>query len=248
MKKISPKKKTTKKSKSSGSNSLLKPKSMNPKSKDFKVKLVSKQTAKKMAKELMELYPDADCELNYDNNYQLLTAVIMSAQTTDVQVNKVTGPLFKKYPNAIDLAQGSLEDIKKIIKPTGYYNAKANNIQQCAQALVENHKGVVPSTLEELIKLPGVGRKTANVVLGVAFGVPGWTVDTHVQRLSRRMGFSKNTDPAKIEMDLQKVFDKEDWTKLSITIIWHGRRLCYARKPDCVQCPINKLCPSQEAY
>ena len=222
--------------------------SKNPKSKDFKVKLVSKAKANKMADELMKLYPDADCELNFANNYQLLTSVILSAQTTDVQVNKVTGQLFKKYPNAIDLAQGSLNEIKQIIRPTGYFNAKANNIQQCAQALVENHNGIVPSTLEELIKLPGVGRKTANVVLGVAFGVPGWTVDTHVQRLSRRLGLTKNTDPAKIEKDLEKVFPKKDWTKLSITIIWHGRRLCYARKPDCAQCPINNICPSQEAY
>lgn len=210
------------------------------------VKLVSKKKAAQIAAGLKELYPDADCELEFKDTFQLLTSVILSAQTTDVQVNKVTGKLFEKYPRAIDLAQAPLDDIKQIIRPTGYYNAKANNIQQCAQALVEDYDSVVPDSLEELVKLPGVGRKTANVVLGVAFGVPGWTVDTHVQRLSKRLGFTREKDPYKIELDLQKLFPKEDWTKLSITIIWHGRRLCYARKPDCIQCPINKLCPSAE--
>lgn len=208
---------------------------------------VSKAKAKQMVDELCKLYPDAQCELNFDNNYQLLTAVILSAQTTDVQVNKVTQLLFKKYPQAIDLAEAALDDIKEIVRPTGYYNAKANNIQQCAQALVARHGGIVPDNMDELVKLPGVGRKTANVVLGVAFGVPGWSVDTHVQRLSRRFGFTRETDPVKIESDLQKLFPGEDWSKISITIIWHGRRMCYARKPDCLQCPINKLCPSAEA-
>ncbi len=229
--------------------STEKPRSKSPSKtkKEKSVKLVTKKTAGQIAEGLKILYPDADCELNYKDTFQLLISVILSAQTTDVQVNKVTANLFNKYPRAIDLAQGSLDDIKELIRATGYYNAKANNIQQCAQALVENYDGIVPDSLEELIKLPGVGRKTANVVLGVAFGVPGWTVDTHVQRLSKRLGFTKQSDPYKIELDLQKLFPKEDWTKLSITIIWHGRRLCYARKPDCVQCPINNLCPSSEA-
>ena len=170
----------------------------------------------------------------------------MSAQTTDVTVNKVTKTLFARFPRAKDLADADLDEIKEIIKPTGYYNAKATNIQTCAKALVERFGGEVPKTMDELITLPGVGRKTANVVLGVAFGVPGWTVDTHVQRLSRRLGLTSETDPAKIEIELQKLFPNQDWSKLSITLIWHGRRTCFARNPDCPNCPINHLCPSSQ--
>lgn len=198
--------------------------------------------------EIMDLlckrYPDADCELVYASTFQLLIAVIMSAQTTDVQVNKVTPKLFKRFPNAKALAEANLDEVKEIIRPTGYYNAKAQNIQACAQALVKNFKGQVPSTQEELVTLPGVGRKTANVVLGVAHKIPGWSVDTHVQRLSKRLGFTNQSDPLKIEQDLQKLFPGQDWSKLSITLIWHGRRQCYARNPDCQHCPVNHLCPS----
>jgi len=214
--------------------------------KEKKPRLVPRKTALDMAEKLFELYPDADCELTFDSTFQLLTAVIMSAQTTDVQVNKVTPELFNRFPTARDLAEAPLEEIKKIIRPTGYFNAKAKNIQSCAMALVERFDGEVPTTLEELTTLPGVGRKTANVVLGVAYSVPGWTVDTHVQRLSRRLGLTRQTDPYKIEKDLQKIFPEKDWSKLSITLIWHGRRLCFARKPDCPQCPINHLCPASE--
>lgn len=214
--------------------------------KEKKPRLVSRKTALDMAEKLCELYPNADCELTFDSTFQLLTAVIMSAQTTDIQVNKVTPELFSRFPTARDLAEAPLEEIKKIIRPTGYFNAKAKNIQSCAMALVERFDGEVPSTLEELTSLPGVGRKTANVVLGVAYSVPGWTVDTHVQRLSRRLGLTRQTDPYKIEKDLQKIFPEKDWSKLSITLIWHGRRLCFARKPDCPQCPINHLCPASE--
>lgn len=210
------------------------------------VKLVSKSTAHEMMARLRALYPDADCELNFDSPFQLLTAVIMSAQTTDVQVNKVTGKLFSKFPTAKDLAEGDIEEIKEIIKPTGYYNAKAQSIQNCAQQLVLNFGGEVPRTLEELTTLPGVGRKTANVVLGVEFGQRGWTVDTHVQRLTKRFGFTKNDDPYKIELDLQKLFPDDDWSLYSITIIWHGRRMCFARKPDCPACPLKDICPSSE--
>jgi len=204
----------------------------------------SKSDIDTMMKRLCQLYPDAHCELNFATTFQLLTSVIMSAQTTDVGVNKVTPILFKKFPDAKALAEADIEEIKQIIKPTGYYNSKATNIQRCAQALVERFGAVVPQTLEELTSLPGVGRKTANVVLGVAFGKPGWTVDTHVQRLVRRLGFTAETDPVKIEFSLQKVFPGQDWSQYSITLIWHGRRLCYARKPDCGACPINNLCPS----
>jgi endonuclease-3 len=211
------------------------------------VKLVPKQTAHEMMKRLQALYPDADCELNFDSPYQLLTAVILSAQTTDVQVNKVTGKLFSRFPTAKHLAEGSIDEIKEIIKATGYYNAKAQSIQSCAQQLVLRFGGKVPNTLEELTTLPGVGRKTANVVLGVEFAQRGWTVDTHVQRLSKRLGLTKNADPYKIELDLIKLFPDDDWSKLSITIIWHGRRMCYARNPDCPACPLNDICPSSEA-
>lgn len=200
-----------------------------------------------MMRLLCEYYPDADCELEFASPFQLLTAVIMSAQTTDVSVNKVTPVLYSKYPDAKSLAVADLEDVKQIIRATGFFNAKANNIQRCAQALVERFGGEVPQTLEELVTLPGVGRKTANVVLGVAYGQPGWTVDTHVQRLVRRLGFTPETDPEKIEFALQKVFPNQDWSKYSITLIWHGRRLCFARKPDCQSCPINHLCPSSQA-
>lgn len=210
------------------------------------VQLVSREVAQKEMDGLCKLYPDADCELDFDSEFQLLTAVILSAQTTDVAVNKVTPKLFKNFPTAKALAEADIEEVKEIIRATGYYNAKAQSIQKCAQALVEKHGGKVPKTMEELITLPGVGRKTANVVLGVAYGVPGWTVDTHVQRLSKRLGFTKNEDPAKIETDLQNLFPGKDWSQLSITMIWHGRRMCFARKPNCPQCPINHLCPSSE--
>jgi len=215
-----------------------------PASKPKPVKKVSQAVAQQMLDLLCEKYPDADCELDFESPYQLLTAVILSAQCTDTQVNKVTRVLFKRFPTARALANGSLDEIKEIIKPTGYYNAKATNIQTCARAIVERFAGEVPSTLEELTSLPGVGRKTANVVLGTAYDVPGWTVDTHVQRLSKRLGLSANADPYKIEMDLQKHFPAQDWSKLSITLIWHGRRMCFARNPNCPECPINHLCPS----
>lgn len=208
------------------------------------VKLVDKKTAQTMMDLLCKRYPDADCELIFDSDFQLLIAVILSAQCTDVMVNKVTPILFKQFGTASALACAPLEEIKKIIRPTGFFNSKATNIHNCAKAIEEQYGGKVPNTQEELTKLPGVGRKTANVVLGVAHDVPGWTVDTHVQRLSKRLGLTKESDPLKIEMDLQKLFPKQDWSKLSITLIWHGRRTCYARNPDCAHCPINHLCPS----
>jgi endonuclease-3 len=205
---------------------------------------VSKAKAQEIMGLLCKQYPDADCELTYQNSFELLTAVILSAQTTDVQVNRVTPKLFAEFPTAKSLAQANLEKVKEIIRPTGYYNSKAANIQACAQSLVTNFGGQVPNNVEDLMTLPGVGRKTANVVLGVIHKIPGWTVDTHVQRLSKRLGFTKEEDPYKIELDLQKLFPAQDWSKLSITLIWHGRRMCYARKPDCSICPVNKLCPS----
>jgi len=199
-----------------------------------------------MMDQLCQLYPEADCELEFQTPFQLLIATILSAQTTDVAVNKVTRSLFSRFPDAKALAQANIEDVKAIIKPTGYFNAKANNIQACATKIVEKFSGVVPGKQADLVTLPGVGRKTANVVLGVAFDVPGWTVDTHVQRLSRRLHFTNETNPYKIELALQKLFPKGDSTKFSITLIWHGRRMCFSRKPACTGCPINHLCPSAE--
>ncbi|MBX9568422.1 MAG: endonuclease III [Candidatus Obscuribacterales bacterium] len=208
------------------------------------VKLVSKATAGEMMRLLCKRYPDAECELTYKNDFELLISVILSAQTTDVQVNKVTPKLFEKFPTARSLAEADIEEVKEIIKPTGYYNNKAKTIQACAQSLVNNFGSKVPNNLEELVTLPGVGRKTANVVLGVIHKIPGWAVDTHVQRLSKRLGLTNNEDPLKIEVDLQKLYPDQDWSLYGITLIFHGRRLCYARNPDCADCPINHLCPS----
>lgn len=209
-----------------------------------KFKKVSKSDAAEIMRLLCKRYPDADCELTYKNDFELLTAVILSAQTTDANVNRITPGLFKRFPTPKALANGDLDEIKELVRPSGYFNAKATNIQNCAKAIVERFDGKVPGNLEDLVTLPGVGRKTANVVLGVIHNIPGWTVDTHVQRLSKRLGFSEQEDPLKIEQDLQKLFPEADWTKYSITLIWHGRRCCEARKPDCPNCPVNHLCPS----
>lgn len=206
--------------------------------------LVSQSTAGEMMRLLRKRYPDAECELTYKNDFELLISVILSAQTTDVQVNKVTPKLFQTFPTAKALAEADIEDVKEIIKATGYYNNKAKTIQGCAQALVGNFGSTVPCTLDELVTLPGVGRKTANVVLGVIHKIPGWAVDTHVQRLSKRMGLTVNEDPLKIEVDLQNIYPDQDWSLYGITMIFHGRRLCYARNPECHECPINHLCPS----
>jgi endonuclease-3 len=202
--------------------------------------------AREIMDALLSLYPDSACELVFASDFQLLIAVILSAQCTDQQVNRVTEKLYARFPDAKALAEADLEEIKAIIKPTGYFNAKANNIQNCARMLITKYGGKVPQSVEELTILPGVGRKTANVVLGVLHNIPGWSVDTHVQRLSKRFGFTREEDPLKIENDLQKLFPGEDWSKLSITIIWHGRRLCYARKPACGECPLQSFCPSSE--
>jgi endonuclease-3 len=207
-----------------------------------------KKVSGKVALEIMDLlrkrYPDADCELTFKNDFELLISVILSAQTTDANVNRVTPNLFKRFPTPKALAEAPIDEIKELIRSTGYYNAKAANIQACAKGLVERFDGKVPGNIEDLTTLPGVGRKTANVLLGVIHDIPGWTVDTHVQRLSKRLGFSEQEDPVKIEKELQKLFPERDWTKDSITLIWHGRRCCEARSPRCPECPVNHLCPS----
>lgn len=233
-----------KEGRSSKSSGATKAKQVSAEILEKNVQLVSKNTAAEVMRLLRKTYPDADCELTFKNDFELLTAVILSAQTTDVQVNKVTPKLFEKFPNPRALAEADIEDVKEIVKPTGYYNNKAKTIQACAQTLVTKFGSKVPNNLEELVTLPGVGRKTANVVLGVIHKIPGWAVDTHVQRLSKRLGFTKNEDPLKIEVDLQNLFPNSDWSLYGITLIFHGRRLCFARNPDCPNCPVNHLCPS----
>ena len=189
-------------------------------------------------------FPDARCELDFENPLQLLVATVLSAQCTDKRVNMVTPNLFAKYPDAQNLASAARVDIEDVIKSTGFYRNKAASIQGLAATLLEKYDGEVPQTLDELVKLPGVGRKTANVVLGNAFGVPGITVDTHVGRITRRLGLTKNTDPVKVEFDLMKIFDDSEWTMLNHRLIFLGRRICHSRKPACGVCPLEELCPS----
>lgn len=200
--------------------------------------------ARKINRILAETYPDAHCELDFRDPFELLVATILSAQTTDVRVNQVTPTLFAKYPTAADLAAADPEDVERIIASTGFFRAKTKSIIGMAKALVERFDGEVPPRLTDLVTLPGVGRKTANVVLGNAFDVPGITVDTHFQRLARRFGWTKQTDPDKIEAEVGELIPKREWTMLSHRLIWHGRRRCHARKPACGVCPLAALCPA----
>lgn len=199
---------------------------------------------KKIITGLRQAYPDAHCELNYSNPLELLIATILSAQCTDKRVNLVTVDLFKKYRSAADYANADLGKLENEIKTTGFYRNKAKSIKACCQSLVEKHGGKVPPTMEELIELGGVGRKTANVVLGNAFKINvGLVVDTHVARLSQRLGLTTEKDPAKIEPALMKLVPQKQWTLFSHWLIWHGRRRCYARNPDCPDCEIQSVCP-----
>jgi endonuclease-3 len=192
-------------------------------------------------------YPDARTELDWSNPLELLVATMLSAQTTDVQVNRVSQSLFAKYRTAEDYAGADPDELEEDIRPTGFYRNKARSLRNMAGALVEEHEGEVPRTMQELVALPGVGRKTANVVLGNAFGVDeGIVVDTHVRRVSGRLGLTQNRDPAKIEQDLMKIVPEQDWTVFSHLLILHGRRTCKARKPDCPNCVLNDICPSAE--
>jgi len=200
---------------------------------------------------LQRLHPDADCELSYKNAYELVIATILSAQCTDKRVNAVTPHLFARYPKAKDLAAASLSEVETIIQSTGFFRAKAKSITGCARALVAEHGGAVPRDFEAAVKLPGVGRKTANVVLGHAYGIAeGIAVDTHVLRLSARLGLSKNDDPIRVERDLMKIVPRERWVKTTDLLIFHGRRVCDARKPKCGECGIFDLCawPSRQAF
>lgn len=187
-------------------------------------------------------YPNVKVALNYSNPLELLIATILSAQCTDERVNKITPYVFKKYPTAKHYAEADLDILEEDIRPTGFYKNKAKHIKACCQALVEKYTGEVPADLEKLTTLPGIGRKTANVVLGNAFGIPGIVVDTHVRRVSQRLGLTKNSDAVKIEFDLMNIIPKPQWTKFSLQLTWHGRNICTARKPNCKKCPISPLC------
>jgi endonuclease-3 len=200
--------------------------------------------ARKMHKVLAETYPDAHTALDFTSPLELLVATILSAQTTDVTVNKVTPALFSRYPTAQAYAEADREDLEAMLKPTGFFRAKTNSVMKLGQALVDDYDGVVPNTIDELVKLPGTGRKTANVVLGNAFGIPGFTVDTHVGRLVRRFGWTTEQVPVKVEHVIGALFPKKDWTMLSHRLIFHGRRRCHAKKPACGACPIAQWCPS----
>ncbi|HVQ86562.1 MAG TPA: endonuclease III [Actinomycetes bacterium] len=200
--------------------------------------------ARLINRELGDLYPDAHCELDFTSPLELLVATILSAQCTDKRVNMVTPRLFVRYPDAGAYAAADRDELESIIKSTGFFRAKTNSIIGLGQALCDRYEGEVPGRLKDLVTLPGVGRKTANVVLGNAFGVPGITVDTHFGRLVRRFGWTDETDPDKVEAAVGALFPRKDWTMLSHRLIWHGRRRCHARKPACGACPIARLCPA----
>ncbi len=203
-----------------------------------------KVRAKVIYRQLSKNYPNVRCELDYKNAFQLLVATVLSAQCTDKRVNQTTPALFKKYPNPQKMAKADLRDIQNLVKSTGFFRAKAKNIKGLSNKIMEEFDGKVPSNLEDLITLPGVGRKTANVVLGHAFGIPGITVDTHFGRLSRRFGWSKQSNPVRVEFEVGELIPQKEWTNLSQRMIWHGRRVCHSRKPACGACALAKLCPS----
>ncbi|MEY2243040.1 endonuclease III [Streptomyces sp. BF23-18] len=200
--------------------------------------------ARRINRELAEVYPYAHPELDFENPFQLVVATVLSAQTTDLRVNQTTPALFARYPTPEDLAEANPEEVEEILRPTGFFRAKTKSVIGLSRALRDDFGGEVPGRLEDLVKLPGVGRKTAFVVLGNAFGRPGITVDTHFQRLVRRWRWTEETDPDKIEKAVGGLFPKSDWTMLSHHVIFHGRRICHARKPACGACPIAPLCPA----
>jgi endonuclease-3 len=205
-----------------------------------------KRVAAILAK-LDEAYPNATCELKYENAFQLLVSTILSAQCTDVRVNQVTATLYKKYPNPEAFAHANPKELEQEIRPTGFFRNKTKSVMGASKSILENFGGQVPRTMEEILTLPGVARKTANVVLGTAFGIAsGIVVDTHVQRLSNRLDLTRNEDPKKIEQDLMQIIPREKWIQFSHQLIWHGRRVCVARKPKCAECNLEKLCYSKD--
>ncbi|MBR7743402.1 endonuclease III [Phycicoccus sp. BSK3Z-2] len=200
--------------------------------------------ARRTYRALLERYPYAHCELDFETPLQLLVATVLSAQTTDVTVNSVTPTLFSRWPTAEALAAADRTEMEEVLRPTGFFRAKTNSVITLAQAVVERFGGEVPGRREDLVTLPGVGRKTANVVLGNAFDVPGLTVDTHVGRLVRRLGWTSETDPVKVEAAVAALVPRKEWTMLSHVLIFHGRRTCFARKPACGACPVTRWCPA----
>ena len=200
--------------------------------------------ARRINRELERLYPDAHCELDFGSPLQLLVATVLSAQCTDKRVNEVTPTVFARYPSAADYAAADRAELEEIIRPTGFFRAKTNSLIGIGQALCDRFGGQVPDRLDDLVTLPGVGRKTANVVLGNAFGKPGITVDTHFGRLSRRFGWTAEDDPVRVEEEVGALFPKKDWTLLSHRLIWHGRRICHSRRPACGVCDVARWCPS----
>jgi endonuclease-3 len=210
-----------------------------------KVKRASPEDALALYTSIRERHADAHCELEHRNPFELLVATVLSAQSTDVMVNKLTPELFRRWPSPKELGQADPTEVEKALSKIGMFRQKTKNVVGLSRLLVEKHGGQVPRTLDELVKLPGVGRKTANVVLGVAFGTPeGVVVDTHVQRISQRLGLTTHTEPIEIEQDLMKLFDRTLWDPLSHTLIFHGRRICTAVKPACAGCPVQEKCPS----
>ncbi|MCE9543113.1 MAG: endonuclease III [Verrucomicrobia bacterium] len=209
--------------------------------------MTRQERADALAQELARIYPTAHCELDFKNPLELLVATILSAQCTDVRVNMVTPPLFRRCPTAADYAEIPQEELEALVRSTGFYRNKAKSIRGMGAALVERHAGEVPRSMEELSSLPGAGRKTSNVVLGNAFHLnEGVVVDTHVGRLSLRLGLTTKSDPVKVEQDLMALFPREQWSDLSHWLIWHGRRRCKARNPDCKECELRPLCPSAD--
>ena len=204
----------------------------------------TRKNARAIYRILTKTYPEVRCELDFENPLQLLVAVVLSAQCTDKRVNAITPALFKKYKSAKDYAKAPLPEIEQFIYSAGFYHAKARHLKGLGRKIVEEFGGEVPATIEELVTLPGVGRKTANVVLGHAFGIPGITVDTHFGRLSRRFEWSSSMDPVKVEREVGLLIPEKEWTNLSQRMIWHGRRICHSRKPACGACPLAKICPS----
>ncbi|WP_131737230.1 endonuclease III [Actinomadura roseirufa] len=200
--------------------------------------------ARRINRVLAETYPDAHCELNFATPFELLVATVLSAQTTDARVNLTTPALFARYPGPEDLAAANPEDVEEILRPTGFFRAKTKSVMGLSAALRDRFGGEVPGRLEDLVTLPGVGRKTANVVLGNAFDVPGITVDTHFGRLARRFDWTTDSDPVRVEQEIGELIPRKDWTMLSHRLIWHGRRICHARRPACGACPLTRLCPS----
>lgn len=199
--------------------------------------------ARRVVTKLKRLYPDAHCALVHRSPLELLVATILSAQCTDARVNMVTPTLFRRYPTALSLAEADQGELESIIRSTGFFRNKAKNIRGACRLIVDKHGGKVPQTMAELLELPGVARKTANVVLGNAYGIPGMVVDTHVKRIARRLGLTRQTDPVRVEKDLMEVVPDKEWTDLSHRIIAHGRTICQARKPNCPECAFSQDCP-----